>query len=384
MRKIIIVFGTRPEAIKLAPVIAELKKRGIFKVVVVVTAQHREMLDQVLSLFNIVPDYDLDIMQPEQSLFDISVQALEGLEKVLIQEKPDLLLVQGDTTTTFVAALAAFYLKIPVGHVEAGLRTFDKQRPFPEEINRKLTTALADLHFAPTEQAKLNLLAEGVPKETIYVTGNTVIDALLATVRDGYKFNHPILSQIDFSSYKTLLVTAHRRESWGKPLSAICEAIKEIVTTQPDVCVVFSIHLNPEVQRTVNTLLDGEDRVFLVDPIDYEPFVQLMDKAHLILTDSGGIQEEAPSLGKPVLVLRELTERPEAVEAGTVKVVGREPERIVSETIKLIRNQAAYKQMAQAINPYGDGRASERIANIITDYFKVANSQSITTNNREF
>jgi UDP-N-acetylglucosamine 2-epimerase (non-hydrolysing) len=370
MRKIMVVFGTRPEAIKLAPVIAELKKRGIFKVVVVVTAQHREMLDQVLSLFNIVPDYDLDIMQPEQSLFDITDRALEGLKKVLIQEKPDLLLVQGDTTTTFVAALAAFYLKIPVGHVEAGLRTFDKHRPFPEEINRRLTTVLTDLHFAPTEQAKLNLLAEGVPKETIYVTGNTVIDALLATVRDGYEFNHPILSQIDFSSYKTLLVTAHRRESWGEPLSAICEAIKEIIATQPDVCVVFSVHLNPEVQRTVNTLLDGEDRVFLVDPMDYEPFVQLMGKAHLILTDSGGIQEEAPSLGKPVLVLRELTERPEAVEAGTVKIVGRDTERIVSETIKLIRNSTAYEKMAQAINPYGDGRASQRIADIITEYFK--------------
>lgn len=370
MKKIVVVFGTRPEAIKLAPVIAELKRRGIFKVIVVATAQHREMLDQVLSLFNIVPDYDLNIMQPEQNLFDITDQALKGLKKVLAEEKPDLLLVQGDTTTTFVAALAAFYLKIPVGHVEAGLRTFDKYSPFPEEVNRKLTTVLTDLHFAPTEQAKLNLLAEGVPEENIYVTGNTVIDALLATVRERYEFDHPILSQIDFSSYKTLLVTAHRRESWGDPLSAICQAIKEIVTIYPDVCVVFSVHLNPEVRRTVNKLLDGEDRVFLVDPIDYEPFVQLMSRAHLILTDSGGIQEEAPSLGKPVLVLRELTERPEAVEAGTVKIVGREPDRIVSETIELIRNRTAYERMAQAINPYGDGQASKRITDIIIEYFK--------------
>lgn len=366
MLKVISVFGTRPEAIKMAPVVKELSNRsGRFKSVVVVTAQHREMLDQVLNLFQIKPAYDLDIMQPNQSLFDITSRVLLGLKPVLEKEQPDVLLVQGDTTTTFIAALAAFYFKIKVGHVEAGLRSFDKYHPFPEEINRTLTTAMADYHFAPTETARQNLLANGIPEKGIYVTGNTVIDALIQTVKPDYQFTQPDLRPVDFQNKRVILVTAHRRENWGEPLQQICRAIKEIVNNNSDVEVVFSVHLNPIVQETAREILGSVNRVHLIMPLDYEPFVQLINKSHLILTDSGGIQEEAPSLGKPVLVLREVTERPEGVEAGTVRVVGRDTKRIIEETQRLLSSKEAYDKMARAINPYGDGFASSRIADIL-------------------
>ncbi len=360
--KIMIVFGTRPEAIKLAPVIKELEKHpDKFQVVVTVTAQHREMLDQVLDLFDIIPDYDLDIMRPEQSPFEVTTRALMGLKPVLEGERPDLVLVQGDTATVMAAALAAFYLKIPVGHVEAGLRTYDKYQPFPEEMSRRLVSHIADWHFAPTETARQNLLREGIPDERIFVTGNTVIDALLSVVKQDYAFDHPVLSQIDFAANKVILVTAHRRENWGEPMRNICRAIRQIVAAYPEVVIVFSVHLNPQVQKTVRKELAGVERVHLLEPLGYEPFVQLMNKCYLILTDSGGIQEEAPSLGKPVLVLRNITERPEGVEAGTLKVVGTDTVHIVAEAERLLDDPEEYDRMAQARNPYGDGRASELI-----------------------
>lgn len=366
MPKIMSVFGTRPEAIKMAPVVKELENRpDKFKSTVVVTAQHREMLDQVLSLFQIKPAYDLDIMQPNQNLFDITTRVLLGLKPVLEKEQPDVLLVQGDTTTTFVAALAAFYFRIKVGHVEAGLRSLDKYHPFPEEINRTLTTAIADYHFAPTETARQNLLANGIPEKQIYVTGNTVIDALVQTVKPDYQYTQPDLKPVDFHGKRIILVTAHRRENWGEPLQQICGAINELVEKNPDIEIVFSVHLNPIVQETVRKILGGVNRVHLIMPLDYEPFVQLINKSHLIITDSGGIQEEAPSLGKPVLVLREVTERPEGVTAGTVRVVGRNKARIVEEVQRLLNNKEAYDEMARAVNPYGDGFASVRIADIL-------------------
>lgn len=366
--RVMSIFGTRPEAIKLAPVIKKLRERpGQFASSVVVTAQHRQMLDQVLELFDIRPDHDLAIMREEQDLFDITTRALARLGTVIRTAKPDFLLVQGDTTTTFAAALAGFYLGVPVGHIEAGLRTFETRHPFPEEMNRRLTTAVADLHFAPTETARDNLLAEGVPADRIFVTGNTVVDALLETVASDRQFAHGLLSDLDLDSKRTVLVTAHRRESWGRPLIEICKAISRIVTNHEDVNVVFSVHLNPEVQKTVNEVLGDMPRVFLVDPPGYQPFVQLMNKCYLILTDSGGIQEEAPSLGKPVLVLREVTERPEGVEAGAVKVVGRNADRIVSEAGRLLDDPEAYAEMARAVNPYGDGHAAERIVKILAD-----------------
>ncbi len=365
--RILTVFGTRPEAIKLAPVIKELEISPELHSITVATAQHREMLDQVLRLFEIVPDYDLDIMRPKQSLFDVTGKVLHDLREVFLQEKPDMVLVQGDTTTTFAAALAAFYLKISVGHVEAGLRTFNKYRPFPEETNRVLTTHLADMHFAPTQTAKENLLKENIPTDKIYVTGNTVIDALLEVVKRDYIFKHPVLSKIDFNSKRTVLVTAHRRESWGKPLKNICEAISRIAKLHPEIEVVFSVHLNPQVREVAYSVLKNTERIHLIDPLDYEPFVQLMNKSHIILTDSGGIQEEAPSLGKPVLVLREVTERPEGVEAGTVKVVGTDMENIVAETERLLNDQSEYKKMARAVNPYGDGKSSKRIVAVLRE-----------------
>jgi len=364
--KVLSIFGTRPEAIKMAPVVKELERRpDSFESVVAVTAQHREMLDQVLDLFKIEPDYDLDIMKPGQDLFDITSRALLGLKPVLEDAKPDIILVQGDTTTTFIAALAAFYLKVQVGHVEAGLRSFDKHHPFPEEINRALTTVIADYHFPPTQTAKQNLLACGVPEERIYITGNTVIDALIQTIKPGYTFTQPDLKAVDFDNKRIILVTSHRRENWGEPLRQICRAIKEIAQKNPDIEVVFSVHLNPLVQQTAREILGGVERVHLIKPLDYEPFVQLIDKSYLILTDSGGIQEEAPSLGKPVLVLREVTERPEGVEAGTVRVVGRDMGKIVDAAQLLLGNAAEYNKMARAVNPYGDGHASQRIADIL-------------------
>lgn len=366
MLKILTVFGTRPEAIKMAPLVKELEKYPeTICCRVAVTAQHREMLDQVLSLFNISPAYDLNIMQQGQNLFDITARALSGLQQVFQEEKPDLVLVHGDTTTTFVAALAAYYLQIPVGHVEAGLRTRDKFSPFPEEINRHLTGVLADINFAPTATARKNLLEEGVPPAKIYVTGNTVIDALLATVRPGYRFADDVLNAIDYSNRRVLLVTTHRRENLGEPMREIYRALRGIVESYPDVEVVFPVHKNPAVRSVVDEALGGMARVHLIEPMDYQPFVNLISRSYLVLSDSGGVQEEAPSLGRPVLVLRNTTERPEAVEAGTVLLVGTSREKVAGETRKLLDSELFYNKMATAVNPYGDGHASQRIVQAI-------------------
>lgn len=355
-----VVFGTRPEAIKMAPLVLELHRHPDVAAAVCVTAQHREMLDQVLELFGIRPEYDLNIMQAGQTLTDITVRALTGLRDVFRQARPHLVFVHGDTTTTFAGALAAFYEQIPVAHVEAGLRTGQKYAPFPEEMNRKLTGALTDLHFAPTAGAKANLLAEGVPENAIFVTGNTVIDALRYTVRPEYRFAAGDLNGLP-SDKRLLLVETHRRENLGAPMESICRALRRIVTDNPDVYMVFPVHKNPAVRDPVYRTLAGLDRVLLTEPLDVTDFHNLMGKSHLILTDSGGIQEEAPSLGRPVLVLREVTERPEAVAAGTVALVGVGEETIVEAANRLLRDTAAYRKMATAVNPYGDGLASRRI-----------------------
>ncbi|MHB8155839.1 MAG: non-hydrolyzing UDP-N-acetylglucosamine 2-epimerase [Desulfocucumaceae bacterium] len=366
MLKILAVFGTRPEAIKMAPLVKELGRYGDkISCRVAVTAQHREMLDQVLKLFDITPDYDLDIMKPGQTLFDITARSLTGLKEVLTREKPDLTLVHGDTTTTFVAALASFYLQIPVGHVEAGLRTGNKYSPFPEEMNRHLTGVLTDLHFAPTEKARQNLLDEGVRRDNIFVTGNTVIDALLATVKKDYQFSDPVLNSIDFSRRRVLLITTHRRENLGDPIREIYLSLREVLELYPDVEVVFPVHKNPAVRRVVSEVIGGMDRVHLIEPMDYDPFVNLMKKCFMVLTDSGGMQEEAPSIGKPVLVLRDTTERPEAVEAGTVILTGTGKEAVLRESRRLLDDPAHYRRMSETANPYGDGRASLRIAKAI-------------------
>lgn len=356
----------------MAPVVQELKKhKEEFHCLVAVTAQHREMLDQVLRLFSIEPEYDLNIMRPGQSLEEITIRALEGLVRVLDREKPDLVLVHGDTTTTFVAALAAFYRQVAVGHVEAGLRTGDKYAPYPEEMNRRLTGALSDVHFAPTCKARQNLLQEGVPAERIYVTGNTVIDALKATVRKDYSFTDPVLASLDFTK-RIILVTAHRRENWGGPMQEIFSALREIKEQHPEVEIVFPVHKNPRVRDMAEEILKGIPGVHLIEPLDYEPFVNLMARSYLVLTDSGGLQEEAPALGKPVLVLREVTERPEAVQAGTVRLVGTSKEVIVAATKELLEDQGSYLKMAQAVNPYGDGQASKRIRGFLRYYFGFA------------
>ncbi|CUH95487.1 UDP-N-acetylglucosamine 2-epimerase [Propionispora sp. 2/2-37] len=364
--KVMTIFGTRPEAIKMAPVVLELARYPEFIVpVVVVTAQHREMLDQVLSLFAITPDYDLDIMSQGQTLFDITCRAMNGLNEVVAKEKPDIVLVHGDTTTTFAGALAAYYHQTAVGHVEAGLRTHNKYSPFPEEINRKLTGALADLHFAPTEVSRQNLLAEVVPDDQIIVTGNTVIDALRMTVDDQYVFSDKLLAGIDYHNRRIILVTTHRRENLGEPMRHVYQALRDIVTEFTDVEVVFPVHKNPKVREVVQAELGGLDRVHLIDPLDYQPFANLIARAYLVLTDSGGIQEEAPSLGKPVLVLRDTTERPEAVKAGTVRLIGTEQQCVYEETRRLLTDEAAYGCMSDACNPYGDGQASRRIVETI-------------------
>ncbi|MEW6696541.1 MAG: non-hydrolyzing UDP-N-acetylglucosamine 2-epimerase [Bacillota bacterium] len=376
MLKILTVFGTRPEAIKMAPLVKELNSRpDQIKSLVAVTAQHREMLDQVLELFDITPDYDLNIMQEGQTLYDVTTRALNGLKDVLIQSNPDLVLVHGDTTTTFVAALAAYYRQIPVGHVEAGLRTHNKYSPFPEEMNRHLTGALAEYHFAPTEKSMQNLIKENINIDNIFVTGNTVIDALKATVKENYVFSDPLLNKIDFGRQRVLLVTTHRRENLGEPMRAIYLALKEIVETHPDVEIVFPVHKNPAVRRVVNEVLGKMPRVHLIEPLRYEPFINLMQRCYLVLTDSGGMQEEAPSLGKPVLVLRNTTERPEAVDAGTVKLVGTDREVVLSATRELLNNPAAYKSMAEAVNPYGDGLASQRITDFICYKFHLSETR---------
>ncbi|WP_207858220.1 non-hydrolyzing UDP-N-acetylglucosamine 2-epimerase [Lucifera butyrica] len=360
------VFGTRPEAIKMAPVVLELNKYpDLITPVVAVTAQHREMLDQVLHLFSITPHHDLDIMSQGQTLFDITTRAMQGLNQVLAAEKPDIVLVHGDTTTTFAGALAAYYHQTAVGHVEAGLRTGNKYSPFPEEMNRKLTGALTDIHFAPTLTSQQNLLQEGTPEANIVVTGNTVIDALMATVDKQYVFQDELLSRINFSSQKIILVTTHRRENLGEPMRHVYQALREIVREFSDVEVVFPVHKNPRVRDVVKTELGCTERVHLIDPLDYQPFANLMARSYLVLTDSGGVQEEAPALGKPVLVLRDTTERPEAVAAGTVRLVGTDREKVHQQTRQLLTDSEAYQAMSGACNPYGDGLASRRIVQTI-------------------
>lgn len=370
-KKIITIFGTRPEAIKMAPLVKELEKREEIESKVCVTAQHREMLDQVLELFDIEPDFDLNIMKTKQSLTGITNKVLEGLEEVFLEEKPDMILVHGDTTTTFAGALAAFYQQIKIGHVEAGLRTFNKYFPFPEEMNRKLTGSLADLHFAPTKGSKENLLREGVKENDIYITGNTVIDAMLHTVKENYVFENDELNNIDFNNKKVIMITAHRRENWGKGIENICLALNKIVEENEDVELVYLVHLNPVVKDVVFERLGEKDRVHLLSPLDTKETHNLMNKSFMVMTDSGGLQEEAPHLGKPVLVLRDVTERPEAVEAGTVKLVGTDVDKIVSEANKLLRNSESYNKMSKAINPYGDGEASRRIVDAILKYFNL-------------
>jgi UDP-N-acetylglucosamine 2-epimerase (non-hydrolysing) len=364
--KVFIIFGTRPEAIKMAPVIAELKRHpNAFNVFVVATGQHREMLDQVLSLFKIQLDYNLDIMQPKQSLAQITNRILQRLDNILEKESPDIILVQGDTTTTFTSALVAFYRQIPIGHIEAGLRTHNKYNPFPEEINRHLTTALANLHFAPTQMAKENLLREGVPPETIYVTGNTVVDSLFTILQQDSEPVSSLFASFELDHKKIILVTAHRRENWGKPLESICLALKELIQRNKEIKVVFSVHPNPIVNQTVHNILGNIDRSILIEPLDYFSFVHLINKSHIILTDSGGIQEEAPSLGKPVLLMRETTERPEGIELGLIKLVGTDKNRLIEETELLLNNQEEYKRMVSKPNPFGDGNASQRIAEVL-------------------
>ena len=366
--RIMLVFGTRPEAIKMCPLAIELKKREDIETIVCVTAQHRQMLDQVLEAFNIVPDYDLNIMKDKQTLSHITSTVLEKLYEVIQKEKPDMVLVHGDTTTTLAAAQAAFYCQVKVGHVEAGLRTYDKYSPYPEEMNRKLVTSIADLYFAPTNNNKNNLLKEMVKEDEIYITGNTVIDALKTTVRSEYEFTHPVLSKIDFNK-KIIFMTAHRRENLGKPLEDICEAVKQIAMENEDVEVIYPVHLNPRVQETAKEILGNIKNVHLIEPLDVITTHNLINKSYMVLTDSGGIQEEAPSLGKPVLVLRNETERPEAVEAGTVKIVGTNKAKIIEETTKLLTDSYEYNKMSKSANPYGDGMACERIIEAIKYYF---------------
>lgn len=369
MIKVMTVFGTRPEAIKMAPVVLELQKHADrIQTIVAVTAQHRQMLDQVLDLFRITPDYDLDIMSQGQTLYDITTKSLMGLKDVLAKEKPDLVLVHGDTTTTFAGALASYYQQVPVGHVEAGLRTGDIYSPFPEEMNRKLTGAIAAIHFAPTATAKANLLKENVNPSHIYVTGNTVIDALMMTVAGDYDFGDD-LKDVDFHNHRVILLTTHRRENLGEPMRHIYKALRRIIEEIPDTEIVFPVHRNPLVRKVVEEELAGVDRIHLIDPMEYEPFANLMSLSSLVLTDSGGIQEEAPSLGKPVLVLRNTTERPEAVEAGTVRLIGTDKDVVYAETKRLLTDQAAYDAMSNAVNPYGDGKSSQRIVQAILHVF---------------
>lgn len=369
MLKVMTIFGTRPEAIKMAPLVKALEAAPDMESIVTVTAQHRDMLDQVLHVFKITPDYDLNIMSQGQTLYDVTTRALMGLRDVLEQAQPDVVLVHGDTTTTFAGALAAFYQEIPVGHVEAGLRTGNIYSPFPEEMNRKLTGSLATYHFAPTAGSEQNLLKENVDKEHIYVTGNTVIDALQMTVQDGYQFEDDDLNTLDYKGKRIVLVTTHRRENLGEPMRHVYRAIRQLVDDFDDIQVVFPVHKNPKVRQVVQEELGHVDRVSLINPLDYEPFANLMARSYLVLTDSGGIQEEAPSLGKPVLVLRNTTERPEAVVAGTVQLVGTDKDRVYEEAHTLLADEKAYKQMSNAVNPYGDGKATQRILEALRHEF---------------
>lgn len=372
MLKVMTVFGTRPEAIKMAPVVKALEAAPDMEAIVTVTAQHREMLDQVLHLFSITPDYDLNIMSAGQTLYDVTTKALLGLKDVLEEAKPDVVLVHGDTTTTFAGALAAFYQEIPVGHVEAGLRTGNIYSPFPEEMNRKLTGSLTTYHFSPTSSAEKNLLKENISSEHLYVTGNTVIDALRTTVKEGYHFEEELLNSLDYEQKRIILVTTHRRENLGEPMRHVYRAIRRLVHEFDDIEVVFPVHRNPKVRSIVAEELGDTERVHLIDPLEYEPFANLMARSYLLMTDSGGIQEEAPALGKPVLVLRNTTERPEAVTAGTVKLVGTDEDAVFMTARRLLSDKEAYASMANSVNPYGDGEASRRIIEALR--FELLNS----------
>lgn len=366
MIKVMSIFGTRPEAIKMAPLVKELERRKEIESIVCVTAQHREMLDQVLNTFDIKPDYDLNIMKQGQSLADVTTRALVGLEEVIKEVKPDIVLVHGDTTTTFAGALAAFYNQVAIGHVEAGLRTYDKYSPYPEEMNRQMVDRLSDLYFAPTEISKDNLLKENIDESKIYITGNTAIDAMSTTVDENY--THPELDWIN-AGERMILLTAHRRENLGEPMRHIFRAIKRVVDEFSDVKVIYPIHMNPRVREVANEVFGDADRVKLIEPLEVFDFHNFQNKSYIILTDSGGIQEEAPSLGKPVLVLRDTTERPEGIKAGTLKLVGTDEDVIYEETKKLLLDKKAYEKMSKASNPYGDGHASERIVDAIIEYF---------------
>lgn len=369
-RTILFCFGTRPEAIKLAPVIGQLGKfPKEFRVLVLVTAQHRHILDHTLDLFGIGPDFDLNIMRRRQSLTDVTVKALRGIETVLERVRPDMVVVQGDTTSALASALAAYYRRIPVGHVEAGLRTKDKYAPYPEEMNRRLIGSLADIHFAPTKWARDNLLKEGVPRGRVHVTGNTVIDALLMALASDKRWSVPVLDKIP-AEHRLILVTAHRRENFGAGMHRICRALAAIVRRNRDAEIIYPVHPNPNVREPVNSILGGRERIHLVEPLEYLPFARLMERAYLILTDSGGIQEEAPALGRPVLVMRDKTERPEAVKAGTAWLVGTDVRRIVSTTEHLLRSLTAYHKMARAHNPFGDGKAAKRIVIALRSFFR--------------
>ena len=363
--KVMTVFGTRPEGIKMAPIIKEMEKRKEIQNITCITAQHRDMLDQVLNIFQINPDYDLNIFQPGQSLTKITTRALEGLEQVIIEENPDVLLVQGDTTTVFAGALAAFYQKVKVGNVEAGLRSGNILSPYPEEANRMLTGILTEYHFAPTERNRENLIRENYPEEKIFITGNTVIDALKYVIKKDYTFNKSLLNNLDYKNKRIILLTSHRRENIGEPMENIFTAIKDIVDKYDDIEVVFPVHLNPKVREIANEILGNNPKIHLIDPLDYEPFTNLMSRVYLVVTDSGGLQEEAPTLGKPVLVVRKETERPEGIEAGTAKLVGTKYNDIYENLDLLLKDEKEYEKMAKAVNPYGDGNAAKKIVDII-------------------
>lgn len=363
--KVFVIFGTRPEAIKMAPIVKELKKRKNVESVICVTGQHREMLDQVLEVFDIKPDYDLDIFKPGQTLTDITVNSLTGIEEILKKENPDVLLVQGDTTTVFSGALAAFYQQIKIGHVEAGLRTGNIYSPYPEEANRKLVGVLTNHHFCPTEKNKSNLLKENYNEKNIYITGNTVIDALKYTVKEDYEFEDEVLNSLDYENKKIILLTAHRRENQGEPMKELFTAIRDELEDREDVEVVFPIHLNPKVRKIAYEVFEGFEKIHFIEPLDYLPFTNLMNKVYMIMTDSGGIQEEGPSLGKPILVLRNETERMEGIDANTARLVGTDYKVIRENLSELLDNKEVYEKMSKASNPYGDGKASEYIVDIL-------------------
>jgi len=369
--KVMVVAGTRPEAIKIAPVVKKLLNRpDKFQTIIVATAQHRELLDQAFSLFHIKPDIDLNLMNNKQGLSELTSRVLESMSATLREVKPDIIIVQGDTTTVFAAALAAFYQKIPVAHIEAGLRSYNNYSPFPEEMNRHLTTVLTDIHFAPTLSARQSLLNEGIDDDKIVITGNTVVDSLMYISSLPFSFEHSELENLDFHRYRLLLVTSHRRESWGIELHNICEAIKELVQRHPDVMVIYPVHPNPIVKTTAAQILAGLDRVHLINPLDYMTFVNLMKRSFMILTDSGGVQEEAPTLKKPLLLLRKVTERPEAFKAGLAKIIGTNKKRIIQESERLLNDPGLYQEMIDSYNPYGDGKAADRIVNALIRWTK--------------